>query len=124
MSDIVSELKKLKVQELRDRLAAKGLDTTGVKDVLVARLAEAEQSTEVATEVVDETAVQSEVEVEATEEVAAEAHDEEASAVAVEAGAESAPVESSVDAEMQKRAERGLIFTNELHCDLLSGAHH
>jgi predicted RNA-binding protein with PUA domain len=112
MSDIVSELKKLKVQELRDRLAAKGLDTTGVKDILVARLAEAEaeqsDAGQAAAEVVDETVVQSEAEVEATEEVAVEAHDE-AAVAAVETVAESAPVESSVDAEMQKRAERGLI---------------
>ena len=44
MSDresIKSELKKLKVNELKDKLTEKGLPTTGVKDVLVDRLATA-----------------------------------------------------------------------------------
>lgn len=33
-----AELKKLKVAELKELLTAKGLDTTGVKDVLIERL--------------------------------------------------------------------------------------
>ncbi len=44
MSDLESiktELKKLKVNELKDKLTEKGLPTTGVKDVLVDRLATA-----------------------------------------------------------------------------------
>lgn len=36
-----SELKKLKVSELRDELAKRALDTKGVKDDLIARLANA-----------------------------------------------------------------------------------
>lgn len=36
-----TELRKLKVAELRDQLQSRGLDTKGVKDELVARLAEA-----------------------------------------------------------------------------------
>lgn len=36
-----AELRKLKVAELRDQLQSRGLDTKGVKDELVARLAEA-----------------------------------------------------------------------------------
>ena len=37
----LSELKKLKVTELRDELARRGLETKGVKDDLIARLSEA-----------------------------------------------------------------------------------
>ena len=36
-----TDLKKLKVTELRDELSKRGLDTKGVKDDLIARLAEA-----------------------------------------------------------------------------------
>ena len=41
MSGPASELKKLKVTELRDQLASRGLETKGVKDDLIARLAAA-----------------------------------------------------------------------------------
>lgn len=37
-----AELRKLKVAELREQLQERGLDTKGVKDELVARLAEAQ----------------------------------------------------------------------------------
>lgn len=43
-----SELRKLKVAELRDQLQSRGLDTKGVKDELVARLAEAMAAEEAA----------------------------------------------------------------------------
>lgn len=43
-----SELRKLKVAELRDQLQSRGLDTKGVKDELVARLAEAMTAEEAA----------------------------------------------------------------------------
>jgi hypothetical protein len=39
-----SELKKLKVTELREKLSSRGLDTKGVKDDLIARLAAAIES--------------------------------------------------------------------------------
>ncbi|KAK9865477.1 hypothetical protein WJX84_011824 [Apatococcus fuscideae] len=105
-SGVAIDFKKLKVQELRDELKKRDLDTTGIKSVLLARLEEACQAEDLAA------ADESKPEPEATTETAA-APAEVAEAApdledpTLEAAAEAAAAPQETEAEKAKRrAER------------------
>ena len=115
MSEAIKELKKLKVQDLRDRLSAKGLDTAGTKEVLLERLSAAmqEEETTAAAEASPAASASSPSAASASTEVAAPAAVESSSS---SSSSSSAPVATKVvlpallqnaDAETKLRAERG-----------------